>query len=664
MNLKQLLWVILSVQFAIHHDIQAQGKPDVDPLLWTKIDMAADTLLFEKKMDIEDLVAKVSAGTPATLQDAMFKLNVLMRAGMIEESITALKELKRFWSGGIFDAVSGIYDEASKVHSSWRLVKALIEIFADNIQQLHLDYSLLRNMKEAGWTVEQIDDWMAQLPPGYDHLWIKERLRFNNEHERGAALVRQLSDSVRKNPEDIAWAVDFLKILRETRVRNEKYDLEWMAGIIKPARAIQAYTLADNLADLHVWTTAAVFFQRAMEVRITDDEIQELRKTAQVYFPDTAYRAGYAIASREGMAKCMIGLDRKPEAQKWLEEAEGLREKNNYGINPLFAGQVQFETGGRTIEKKIKSEEKNSERDPKYWRERASYYEGRKDTAQEEEALKKELECTAFPKAGDDSTTREQWNRLSGVWYNYDRFLLRTRRIEELAEFLTKQIERAPAETRYTELAVEDFIGYSDLKKYITPDNEVFWRWLENRRVWYGIDGYLIEKMLQDLEEDKADRCLSRLEKLAYKGGASRAYILGWSLNWGRLVQRAVPLLEYAVVQTQDKEVKRSRSVDLVNAYFSINDWKRAEELLLKIDLRGAATDVRIALGAAKSKNISVAMRIWKTRANIYPTDLYALENLARCGLREELKEFYREMQKKMPASEVPARALKILEQK
>jgi len=70
----------------------------------------------------------------------------------------------------------------------------------------------------------------------------------------------------------------------------------------------------------------------------------------------------------------------------------------------------------------------------------------------------------------------------------------------------------------------------------------------------------------------------------------------------------------------------------------------------------------RIAVVAAKVGSRDDALRIWKAVVAVDPSEFRGLEELVKAGLRDELVQVYREFQKRIPASTVPARALKRIE--
>jgi hypothetical protein len=105
----------------------------------------------------------------------------------------------------------------------------------------------------------------------------------------------------------------------------------------------------------------------------------------------------------------------------------------------------------------------------------------------------------------------------------------------------------------------------------------------------------------------------------------------------------------------------------LFESCLDLNDWRRAEQLFPTASKRLSSQELpewyaRIAVAAARSGAKPEALRIWKSVANLNPAELRALDTLAKTGLGPELIGFYRQMQKKMPTSTIPARAIRILE--
>ena len=634
---------------------------------WWKAQRDVTVMLMERGTAIDKLVENVSTSTPANGQEAMFKLSVLMRAGINKETVEALRELKALCPRLDNYQVTSIYYDACDTVQAWDVAKATVEVFADNVSEMSLYNRLLEHFLNSGWTVEKVDEWLSGMPKGDRNFWVKERLRFNMKHGRGEALVRELSDSVRDNPQDIEGAVAFLDALVYARhTGQEEYDLAWMAEAIKPERATLAHDIASRLKDLKNWMTAVTFYRQAIETQLTDEEVRHLGMMCAADVPLETLRAMFGAHAREGMAECLLKLGKKDQAQKWMVEAADIREKHNLGLNALFAGQVQAASGQRIIEGRIKEEEKVSENNPQYWRERAEYYRGRNEPIQEEEALIKGLALTT-PQPEPERRSRGHVDWRSWLLADYARFLTREKRIDEAVALLQREIKQAPAISESAKRAAH-LLAF-DFYKQISVDDTVLWNWLTNRPKWEYTEERLLWRMLESAKREDLDKYFIRAEEVALGKNPSRAHTLGWIMNRMHFPTRSIPLLKYAVENANDRELKERAYFTLFESYLDTGDWKHAEEVFPDAAKRLTPKELpewysRVAVAAAKAGAKTDAMRIWSRVANLSPSQTKGLEDLVEAGLRDELKDFYCEMRKKMPSSEAPARALMVLEKK
>ena len=115
--------------------------------------------------------------------------------------------------------------------------------------------------------------------------------------------------------------------------------------------------------------------------------------------------------------------------------------------------------------------------------------------------------------------------------------------------------------------------------------------------------------------------------------------------------------------------MKETAAFTLFESLLDIGDWRRAEQAFPLASKRLTPSEVpewysQIAVIAAKAGAQADALRIWTSAANVNPARLEHLDQLAENGLRQELIAFYRNMGKQMPRSEVPAKAIAVLEAK
>jgi tetratricopeptide (TPR) repeat protein len=356
-------------------------------------------------------------------------------------------------------------------------------------------------------------------------------------------------------------------------------------------------------------------------------------------------------------------MGRNDEAQKWMVEAADIRAEHGFGLNALFAGQVQGASGQRVIEDRIEAEEDQREDDPEYWRQRAQYYRGRNEPDQEEKALRTGLALTE-PRPRPERVSKGYADMRHWLLRDYAHFLKRMDRVPEAVALLRKEIEEAPADAMSAEGAA-NMLAF-DLPKHIDPDDAVLWYWLSDRPKWEHTESRLLWRILERAAKGDLDAYFMHAEELAKQAHPTRAYTAGWIMNRMQHPKRSIPLLEYAIQNAQDNELTQRAAFALFESYLDTGDWKQAERIFADACKRLTPTEVpawycRIARTAARAGAKDDAMRIWKAAANINPSDLAPLHSLVAVGLRDELAAFYRDMATRLPTSETPARALKML---
>ncbi|HEY2882896.1 MAG TPA: hypothetical protein VGJ15_10690, partial [Pirellulales bacterium] len=239
------IWFALLVSPALVATISsraafAEERPD-----WGQAQHEVSRILWQPNASIVALVRQVSQ-TPATNgQEAMFRLAVFMRAGLNDDAVNAVADLKRLdpkLGGGELD---GIYYEACDHAHNWAVSQKLLETFADVVSVGDLENRLIKHFQESGWSVDKIDAWLADKPKGSQNFWIKERLRFNVANHREQLLEKQLADAVRAHPDDVAGALAYLAVLAEVHYDpNTTPDVAWVSEVVKPKLASDASEMA------------------------------------------------------------------------------------------------------------------------------------------------------------------------------------------------------------------------------------------------------------------------------------------------------------------------------------------------------------------------------------------------------------------------------------
>ena len=249
----------------------------------------------------------------------------------------------------------------------------------------------------------------------------------------------------------------------------------------------------------------------------------------------------------------------------------------------------------------------------------------------------------------------------------YVRFLKREKRIGEAVALLRREVEKGPPDSVSATRAAN--ILAFDFEKHVRIDDGVLWNWLGSRPKWEHSEERLLWRMLENGKSDSLERYFLRAEELATGKDASRSFALGWIMNRMGFPRRSISLLKYAAGNAVETDLKDKAAFALLESYLDIGDWKRAEAIFPDAARRLTPNETpewyaRIAVATAKSGSKTDAMRIWARVVNISPWIPAYVEEMARAGLKDELQDFYREFQKKMPSSEIPGKMLTMLEQR
>src|SRR4030095_14750815 len=113
-----------------------------------------------------DVAQELNRSKPASGPEAMRKLNVLLRAGLWSEAMKAVEQLHAVCSGLAHNAIQSIFHTACDEFEAWEVARQLVEVFADNIQELPLESRLLPQFTAWGSRVDAIEEWLGPPPGG------------------------------------------------------------------------------------------------------------------------------------------------------------------------------------------------------------------------------------------------------------------------------------------------------------------------------------------------------------------------------------------------------------------------------------------------------------------------------------------------------------------
>ena len=106
---------------------------------WSRAQRDLSAVLMEQGADIAEMAMRASEATPQNDQEAMFKLGLLMRAGMSGEAVVALHELKALCPQLDGYVASRIYYTACDTFQAYEVARTTLEVFADSVAEVSLD---------------------------------------------------------------------------------------------------------------------------------------------------------------------------------------------------------------------------------------------------------------------------------------------------------------------------------------------------------------------------------------------------------------------------------------------------------------------------------------------------------------------------------------------
>ncbi len=655
---------------------------------WWTIDGEVGRRLLTEEKNLIDWGAELAASEASTSRDALVKLNVCMRAGLDDEACDAVRTLWRLGPEKVdnYLLTSSYYDATDDYHA-WDVGRTIVETFAPQIHEIALDNRLFKHYRaednDERWSDEQFIAWLDARTesvrrynrrqaakadsdarqPGVSFyqtrpidFWRQTRLRHLADMGRAEAELNKMAAAVRANPADAELTLEYLRalmVLRGTNAAVEPEELHWMSGVCRPAKATDMRHIATLLVDLEQYRPAEVFFRRAIDTRVTDDEIARLAMMCQAMLPNQTHRLLFEVRVREDLAECLLKLGQTQRSQQIMVEAADMRQKHDLPLNPYLAGMVQAASGARVIEGRLREQEQENRDDPEYWRKRAEYYRGRNEPAEEEAAIRRGLAlCPPGPQAPGKASMQMRYWLLSSLTH----FLIREKRPGEAVAILLNELKEVPIDAASSQGAAR-LLAY-ELENSIDPEEAILWDWLARRAKWDNPEERLLWRMLESVPPKNRAAYFARAEKLAMKEGAdaSRAATLGWILNRMDEAARSMPLLKHAVETADDDELKQQAAFTLFETHLDLKDWRAAESMFGLAEKRLSPSEDpewlgRIALIAAQTGNPQDAMRLFRRVANCNLRCRRLVAELADLNLEAELREFYHDAQQRLPTA-------------
>ena len=406
--------------------------------------------LFSGEKQLQPWADEMEKAQPQTLTEAWTALEVLLRA---ERDEAALRLLPSVYALHLKSGTVGIEDTEiirimilllSVPQKQGNLCVSFFEVFGAvvSVEYFNWGWDKLRTfMQHSEWSEEKITGWLYERYQAAEAFEPKtERLRWSKTgvyalcpmtdaaqgwqtlyfqqlraSPQGDKAFRQMRDDARQTPSDMRKVTVFLTSLNDTR-RVEQEDAGWLLKAFQksPYGSWVVGNWATN--DAQKADIKEAFLKQALGTPLVAKECDrfraDLRWPSSKHEPeltDDLVRAQFGVMVLDELNKLYLHINRADDAQRVMLEARALRKTHSRlpdkGL--LAAGLTQGASGARVVEAEIKAREKQDKRKPEYWMDRATYYRGRNELKEEEDALRQALKL-------DDAAARQ----IS--WHAYD----------------------------------------------------------------------------------------------------------------------------------------------------------------------------------------------------------------------------------------------------
>lgn len=545
--------------------------------------------------------------------------------------------------------------------------------------------------------------------------WLYVRIEWRNKFGLdNSVLLNEFIEDVRKNPTDLDAALRYLSFFKSVQ------DINWLAETFSSEQAYDYYELGESISNQlrysqinqterqRIYQITAQFLQKSLSLpfnqkdknliwsrKLSHTQVQPILKN-----PEKQLR----FWTKTELAAALKNAGEAQNAQPIVEELMNTDTSDIMSGKPSgLAGQVQMVSGARIVESKILSEQGARQNSYKYWEERVAYYYGRQENERIYDAYKQSFSAVPFDLSNESSRYSRLYFLRRFADFVEDEFdgydddepeSLSDQQKAKLAirleaeSFLRNEFEKTKSNAKYSyELAqIINQNKFEKLSDEILNQNPNLLVNAAKLDLINDIDDLLyVFFKSESISQEKKASVFDQIVKVTENKGINAARILCEALitieKQPNYKARLVPIL-VKNLKIAERNFNSSNKFDenyseveglknkyievLFQAYLESNDWKSAEKLLVEkyyFDFYRINYSLeQLSSNAAQNGAFEDAARFWKIKANI---DRRNLENLSWLKnypvVAENLREFYKKMQKDEPFSPIPAKSLEIL---
>lgn len=681
-------------------NLYAENQPH-----WSNIDSDVQDKLFSGKWDICEVAKSLAAKEPQNATEAMTKLSVMLRAGMDDQAVQTVKQLKKFVGEMNENSLAGLCYDCAYRDYGMKLAMAVAETFPE-ICKYKMDMWAIHFTK-AGWSHERIDNWMAEREKQAEHpqfkddipeefgdlrycnmsyweatcAWRIERMDYLVSVGKGENFADQIKLEIEKNPSDIKNMLCYMHLLTRLPSNSpQRRNIGKLVDIYKPKTALEANTVANYLMAARYYREALKLNMQAIEMPLTEKEKTFFSTYNPEYIFDRHVKDEIKIRILQQIAECNIKLGNMAEAEKYVRQEDELRRKNSVPQDFYYDGAIHQTAYGKAVGEKLLQQEKSGKGlDKQFWKNYLCYSYGSGDIARQELAFRKMLEILK----PEPPRTENGCGARGFMVVEYFHFLRRQHREKDAFALLTNELKTTGPNCESSDSILE-FTLYEVWQNNMPLDEAVAWKWLETRDRWHYEDKSLLLALFRKLQPEGKESperpgdyiekktppnpalqaAFDRAKKMTEGKDFAMSIILADAICEFGYPRLGRPLLHDVMDNSKHSSQRASAAYRLYSSYLASKNLENAEAYLFFREPGDFAAYQRLIFRATELRDQSMAMRLWPKLANCNLRQTKLIQSMADATLSGELIKYYEEITKKLPDSSAPAEAMKIIYRK
>lgn len=627
-----------------------------------------------QKRDVGELSNELARATGRqTTESILIKLSVFARAGhrgRVLDTIRQIKQASDYRTSPYREQIFHVAQKATKGDVPAK--RAFYELIAFAGDEHTAEFV---GQWEREGDANELEKWLearASTNETWWNYWLELKIRRGKAKE----VCDKLAEVIRQDPSDPDLVRRYLRAAasrmptssgerdRDTYV----IDVTWLADTVKTDLAYEAYELGSAMRD-QAPTVAVRLLNRSLDLPFTSRDGQLVGERGFRFASIPPVIKNPEKQLRYWTKKLLADIYRENKqahlAQPLVEDLVAMDTSDIQTADTFrLAGMVQAATGERVVEHKILDAEPANVESPRYWIDRALYYRGRDESLLAWQTIMTAL--TKFPykpndrqpfsgrvwilmSLGDFANTEEQEAEAEAI---FRRELAAARQANDGGHIFAF----VNGMSNYFEDLHEEFFVNTDLLPFV----------LNSRKLWSYSEEHLITFVMDDekWEPKKREQIWGQLTAMARKDIRNRAFTLLKAMDYNEIAN--IPLL-FECLKIAPAETRGDINFDradieklLFQAYLNTGDWRKAEKMYAD-GFRDSFDLAQIAVAAVKAGAVHDGLRVWRINANRDRRDTTYLESLSKTSAKPLLQEFYRDMKRRDPLTDIPEKALALL---